>query len=160
MSMTIYGSMIPYNANSPTIEIIVTPVARYECASSSGGKFWEASIVEGTHYNQKVYNLKITYGKLNTPGKTTLTRYSYLKPCKTVLSRKINEKMNKGYYAVTTPIFPTSTLTFGALRVGSVNDIKSLVASTGQDLKNSLPAGAEVIVTVIAGADIIQESFK
>ncbi len=155
---------VPPGYFTPTKAITLVD-ERYECATMAGGtKYWHLNIVDnGANAAGYRYTATVEYGKSNTRGMSGLRQFSSAKACNAWATGKIEEKLKKGYQLVCPANNGSYPVGSTALpKHGTQAQIKQAVHSAAKELFDGMPLGTtrEVIVTVIVGGEVIQETFK
>ncbi len=139
---------------------------KYECSTLAGGtKYWHLHIMDnGFNAPGYRYTATVKYGKSNTRGMTSVRQFTATKACNAWATGKIEEKIGKGYQLVC-PANNGSVPSVAATKkaaLASAAQIKIGVQNAAKNLFNDLPVGIEkeVIVTVIVGGEVIQETLK
>lgn len=136
---------------------------RYECVTGGSNKYWELKIEDkGTQSTGYRFFAEVKYGKMDTRGMSSNKDFSSAKACNKWANDKIQEKLDKGYVKVTPQQALMSTLQAQASKMMTAPQLKQVAASTAKSLFDSMPVGIakEVIVTIIVGGEIIQETIK
>jgi predicted DNA-binding WGR domain protein len=148
---------VPLNMGNLTLD------KRLEASTSTGGKFWAVKVFDNgaQHINGYRFNVEVNYGKLYTRGAVTRKNFSSSRACDAFVQKKLNEKLNKGYVEVgansvnTTVVAPPPS-------PATMRSLKGHVSTTATNLMGYVPAGvgAEIIVTMIVGGEVFQETVK
>lgn len=155
-----WGSNSYMKPAPPTVEMATR---RFECVGYGANKFWEikAEQVPGIY---APYVVETKYGKMGTNGTVSTKDFYNQKSMQTFIQKKIQEKLDKGYMEVgPEAAFPMSTPAIPSLpNKGTIADLKKTVKEYAKGLADYVPVGmpAEVIVTVMVGGEVIQETIK
>jgi predicted DNA-binding WGR domain protein len=154
----------------PPNKLVSNPIVifdkRYECTTGGSDKYWEVKVTDnGTNrINGYQYDVHIKYGKMDTRGMSSAKSFSSAKAMNAFIQGKTNEKLGKGYVEVGTSagVASTAAVVSAPITKATINDLKVEVGVAAQDLLRQLPAGVqgEVIVTMIVGGEVIQETKK
>lgn len=156
----------PINTLKPAPSKSVTTLnKRLECTEGGSNKFWEVHVIDNgvNRLNGYQFNVSVKYGKINTKGMQSVKDFNSAKACSAFVTDKINEKLAKGYVEVgASGVTAAPAALPPPVTKATIMGLKAEVAQTAEDLLGELPLGAqaEVIVTIIIGGEVIQETRK